>query len=164
MERSAWERQVEEGENTTLYRYFCEYRDLPVEKRTIDRVAEKFNRSANYIRNVSNRFHWRARATKYDDYVDKETRRLGLVKAERIRMTSLNLSERMMKLAEEKINSMNLADLNARETREYIKAAVALAEVYKDDDSKQRSYLENEDPTAEVVIYLPEIDNTEGEE
>lgn len=164
MERSAWERLIDEGENTTQYRYFCEYRDLPVEKRTLEYVAEKYGRELSYIRRLCALYHWRSRTTKYDDYVDKETRRLGLVKAERIRMASLNLSERMLKLAEDKINGMNVADLNARETREYIKAAVALAEVYKDDDSKQRSYLENEDPTAEVVIYLPEIDNTEGEE
>lgn len=162
MERAAWERLVDEGESPAQYRMFCDYRDTPPEKRNLEAIAEKFGKALKTVKGYCGYYHWRKRAEKYDDFVDKEARRLGLIKAERIRMTSLNLSERMLKLAEEKIDKMNVADLTARETREYIKAAMALAEVYKDDSSKQRDYLDAEDSSADVVIYLPEIDTDEG--
>ena len=163
MERAAWERIVDGNEKETMtnYRYFCEYRDTPVEKRDLAAVAEKFGKSVTSMKNLCARYHWRKRAEKYDDFVDKEARRLGLIKAERIRLSSLTLSERMLKLAEEKIQDMSFKDLTARETREYIKAAVALAEVFKDDNSKQREYLDAEDTSAEVVIYMPDIDPEE---
>lgn len=162
MERAAWERLVDEGESPAQYRMFCEYRDTLPEKRNVEVIAEKFGKGLKTVKMYCANYHWRKRAEKYDDFVDKEARRLGLIKAERIRMASLNLSERMLKLAEERIDKMNVADLTARETREYIKAAVALAEVYKDDNSKQRGYLDAEDSSADVVIYLPEIDTDEG--
>lgn len=162
MERVAWERMIDEGEAPIHYRYFCEYRDTPIEKRSYDAIAEKFGIKPATVANISCEWNWKQRAAKYDDYVDKEARRLGLAKAERIRLKSLALSERMLNLAGERIEAMSIADLSPRETREYIKAAVALAEVFKDDQSKQRAYLENEDPSAEVVIYMPEIESEEG--
>lgn len=163
MERAAWERIVDgdEIESTTSYRYFCEYRDTPVEKRDVAAIAEKFGKNVKTMKTICTKYHWRKRAEKYDDFVDKEARRLGLIKAERIRLSSLTLSERMLKLAEQKIEDMSFKDLTARETREYIKAAVALAEVFKDDNSKQREYLDAEDTSAEVVIYMPDIDSEE---
>lgn len=165
MERAAWERIVDGDmkESTAYYRYFCEYRDTPVEKRDVAEIAKKFGKPVKTMKTICANYHWRKRAEKYDDFVDKEARRLGLIKAERIRLSSLTLSERMLKLAEEKIEDMSFKDLTARETREYIKAAVALAEVFKDDNSKQREYLDAEDSSADVVIYLPEVDYDENE-
>ena len=159
MERAAWERLVDEGENTVQYRYFSEYRDTAPENRSIDALCDKFGVGEETMSSYRWKFHWDKRVEKFDDFVDKEARRKGLIKAEKIRLASLSLSERMLEFAEQKMSSMKFNELTAKETREYIKAAVALAEVFKDDNSKQRDYLDSEDTSAEVVIYLPEIDD-----
>lgn len=158
-----WERLIDEGETARKYAYFAAYRDMEPKRRSIDMVAADTGKSVEYLQSLARQYRWNQRVEKFDDFVDRRMRNEGLKRAERIRLASLALSEKMLTLAEQSLDGKTASQLSVRETREYIKAAVALAEVYKDDNAKQREWLEHEDSGADVVIYLPEIDGEESE-
>ena len=158
MEREPWARL--ETERAEDFQMFVEYRDAPASQRwgIIASIAEKYGKNTKTVLNLSYRNKWKSRAEKFDDYKDAELRKVGLRKAEKIREEALTTAEQMLELAKKKLQVMSEASLTPRDTREFIKAAVALAEVYKDDQSKQRDYLSSDDGGADVVIYLPEIE------
>lgn len=163
IERTDWERLIDEGETARKYAYFAAYRDMEPKKRSIDMVAKDTGKSVEYLQALSRQYRWNQRVEKFDDFVDHKMRAEGMKRAERIRLSSLALSEKMLTLAEQSLDAKSASQLSVRETREYIKAAVALAEVYKDDNAKQRDWLDHEDTGADVVIYLPEIEGSGSE-
>lgn len=163
-EPKPWERQINRGETAKSFEYFCAYRDMPPEERSLAAVAAKFGITENAIWVHSSKNSWVERASKYNDYLDEQKRKSDLRKVEHVRSMSVEAAKKMIQLAVEGAEHLDFTALSPREIREYAKAAVTLAELFKDESSeKLRGMVENSDTGAEVVIYLPEIDDGEGD-
>ena len=64
----AWGRQ--EGEPEVAYTYFVTYRDLG-RTRTVSKVADRVNKSRNYVHNLASRWRWVARTRAFDSEQDR---------------------------------------------------------------------------------------------
>ena len=53
--KESWKRL--KGESSKIYSYFCFYRDLG-NSRTIEKVAEKFSKSATIMNRYSSKYDW----------------------------------------------------------------------------------------------------------
>jgi hypothetical protein len=72
--RQPWDRQ--EGEGARAFRAFTLYRDAPPELRSLTRVAQEWSASGpesslSRIKEWSRQHQWRARATAWDDELDR---------------------------------------------------------------------------------------------
>lgn len=52
-----------------MYAYFCAYRDDGI-TRSVKKTAAKYERALAYMYNMSTKYHWNARAEKYDEYLN----------------------------------------------------------------------------------------------
>lgn len=99
-----WERL--DGETTGQYTLFALYRDMGAE-RSIPKVSEIAGCSVNYARNLSSQHGWVARATAYDDWRERNERRLierGRLEARR---RQIEIGQIMQEKAIEGLTAMN---------------------------------------------------------
>ena len=63
--RDPWDR-LEKGEGPVSYQYFVAYRDMPPNRRSVVRVARKFDSVPQTLYNISSRCRWSERVDAWD--------------------------------------------------------------------------------------------------
>lgn len=94
------------GESVRQYQAFCAYRDLGIE-RTINKLQETIGGSPGTYRTLSSVHGWVRRCDAYDDYLERQERKLierGKLEARRRQM---NLGQTMQNKAMEGLLAMN---------------------------------------------------------
>src|SRR6266853_6663375 len=91
-DHNAWDRT--NNESAKAFNAFIVYRGLGPE-RTIQKAAEKLQKSGAVLRRWAVRFNWRGRALNFDEHIDSETQRAMLSRRIRLRQRALNIADRL---------------------------------------------------------------------
>lgn len=79
-----WDKQ--DYDTPKSYEAFLLYRDLPLDQRTLQKVADTLGKSVSLINRWSSQKKWKARVAAYDRFFDKKTRQERAVEDEKAKL------------------------------------------------------------------------------
>ena len=150
-------------ETSITYGLFIMYRDLGY-RRKKQKVADMSHNSSEYVYRLARKFHWDDRAEAYDKYIDDQSRQEVIHQAEEVKKATVTGAQLMASKALKKLQVLDIDELSAKEAKEYLRNALAIAETYINPDGRSRDIVDQVEGggnESSVVIYMPEIEKEE---
>lgn len=120
-DRALWDQQPDES--TRLYGWFVMYRDIG-RARTLAKVADILTKSPEYIRQLSRRYQWTARAGGWDGYQD-ELWSLEVEQARRdMAREHVQIANDMLDKVKDRIGTLRLDEMEASDIARWVDIAV----------------------------------------
>jgi len=151
-------------ETTTAYAAFCVYRDMDTDKRSLESVAEKLDKSVTLLGRWSSSYKWVDRAAAYDD-VRRENERQQ-VEAERLkareeRKKIIKNAKSVLAMASQTVGRkvQTGEDVTINELVNLLKAVMQEERAEYDDLPTQREEVKHSGSVENTLIILPAKDD-----
>ncbi len=148
-----WEMQP--GETPKAFEAFVLYRDMPAcgEKRSMNVVAKKLEKSGTVIHRWSSKYKWTERVKEYDRFLDRDDldRRKKLIQETIERQ--LKISYSLERKALEALKLLNPSDMKAKEILDTLKLAMEIQSKILVEPQENGEDVEDR---PEIVIYAPD--------
>lgn len=122
-ETKPWERQENEG--VKPYEAFAIYRDMG-EKRTLQAVADKLQKSYTLIRRWKDAWAWEDRVRAYDNNLQKEAHAEAVKKARKMADRHIGIALKLQSKAMEALEMMNAENIDPKNLVAIIREATKL--------------------------------------
>lgn len=122
-ETKLWERREKEG--VKPYEAFAIYRDMG-EKRTLQAVADKLQKSYTLIRRWKDTWEWEERVRAYDNNLQKEAHAEAVKKARKMADRHIGIALKLQTKAMEALEKMDAEDIDPKNLVAIIREATRL--------------------------------------
>ena len=124
---SPWERQP--TETARQFGFFRVYRDLPVLRRSLAKVAEQLGCSQTYVQRLSSRNHWTERVGAFDAAQDRAEQKLREPQIREMRKRHAELAAAALERAREGLESLDPHSMRAADIARLLEVAGRLERV-----------------------------------